>query len=170
MFDPDPRPSVLRLGDTIGEAAKPTLRPSVSQGYAAAAACAGWFDDRPSFERLSAELADRPAAQSTKSFHHLFDGFKRPTEQTDKQHLARVAQADPIAVRHAAGLRPLVFRADGSVDPLDGLIPLDAPRHHRPLDLIEKRMHHIADDADARWIAGMIVVEVPDGRTPDKAD
>jgi hypothetical protein len=41
---------------------------------------------------------------------------------------------------------------------------LSNPRHERRLDGVEKRMHHIAIDADAWWIDGMIVVVMSDAR------
>lgn len=45
----------------------------------------------------------------------------QPTAQSDRQHLARMRQADPIAVRHGTGADVLVFRANGAVERLKAL-------------------------------------------------
>lgn len=40
----------------------------------------------------------------------------QPTRLTDRQHLARIVQADPIAVRHSVGADVVIFRACGAVE------------------------------------------------------
>ena len=48
-----------------------------------------------------------------------------PRAQTDRQHLARLAQADPIAVRHATGGDIVIFRASGAVERIKALAVAD---------------------------------------------
>lgn len=40
----------------------------------------------------------------------------QPTALTDRQHLARIAQADPIAVRHSLGAAIVELRGSNHID------------------------------------------------------